>query len=96
MKRLITILMICLFLCGCSADMRECKVVDKRYQPARTVLMPIYNGNNISLIPTYYPEQYYIIIEGIDENDEVCQCSIQVSSVDYENAVVGQKWENKP
>ena len=50
MKRVITILMICLFLCGCSADIRECKVVDKQYQPARTVLMPVYNGKNISII----------------------------------------------
>lgn len=96
MKRVITILLICLALCGCSAEMHECKVVDKRYQPARTALMPVYNGNTIVVIPTYFPEQYHIIIEGVDADGEVHQYSIEVSAADYENTVIGQNWENEP
>lgn len=96
MKRAIAILIICLALCGCSAEMHECKVVDKRYQPARTALMPVYNGETIVMIPTYFPEQYHIIIEGVDADGEVCRRSIQVSAADYENTVIGQNWENEP
>lgn len=94
-KKMLIVLLICLSLCGCS-EIYECKVVDKQYQPARTAFMPVYNGKTIILLPTYYPEQYNIIIEGIDDKGEVHRRSVQVSPVDYENVVIGQEWESVP
>ena len=94
-KKMLIVLLICLNLCGCS-EIRECKVVDKQYQPAHTVLTPVYNGKNIMLLPTYYPEQYFIVIEGIDDDGKAHRRSVQVSPVDYENVVIGQEWESVP
>ena len=94
-KKMLIVLLICLSLCGCS-EIREYKVVDKQYQPAHTVLTPVYNGKNITLLPTYYPEQYFIVIEGIDDDGKAHRRSVQVSPVDYENVVIGQEWESVP
>lgn len=92
--RAMATLVICLMLCGCG-PLADCKVAGKDYQPAHTVLMPYYNGKNIGLMPTYYPEEYYLIIEGTDEDGETRQRKVQVSASEYENAVIGQEWEGE-
>ena len=90
--RAIATLAICLILCGCT-PLKDCKVVGKEYEPAHTTLMPYYNGKNIGLIPIYSPEEYYLIIQGVNEDGETRQRRVQVSAADYENVAIGQEWE---
>ena len=82
-----------ILLTACSSNLHECKIVDKKYEPGRVVPLPVYNGKTVVLIPTYVPEEYNLIIEGIDEEGNAHKFRRQVSPADYEKAVIGQEWK---
>ena len=91
-KYIIILCLLCLFLSSCNNSLSECKIVDKTYKPGYITLIPIYNGNNVMLIPQYHPDSWYITIEGKDDKGEVHQRLIQVDETTYHNSNIGQEW----
>ena len=93
--KLLAIIIMCITLAACGSELHDCKVVDKEYQPGMTILLPVYNGKSIQLIPSYQPERYYLIIEGVDEEGSAHSYKEQVSPIDYEQIKIGQEWEDR-
>lgn len=77
-------------LIGCGTEYKEpikvnATIIDKRYVPSHTTVIPMSNGKTTTVIPQYYPAQHNIIVEynelSLTINDEVL----------YKKARIGDK-----
>lgn len=95
MKKLIALILSLMLLCSCEpVRLHDCYVIDKIYTPSSTsmVMVPSANGSIHPIFMTH-PEEYILIIEGIDDEGKTVQKSIDVGRVTYEKIEIGDSWE---
>lgn len=68
-RKLLVALLLCAFLTGCTT-VREGTVINKYYSPAYSTTLPIWNGDHMTYIPQYHPEEFYITIQGLNEDGD--------------------------
>ncbi len=95
--KIISILIILvMIISGCQASVTTGTVADMTYIPAHTmIIMQTVNTGSFSTtvpITTSYPDIWYVVIEGYDENNEYHQTTYSVSEEEYNSINIGDTY----
>jgi len=102
MKKMVLMasLLMLTFLLACTPDITTGKIIDKEFhkEHSSTNTTMVMSGKTMIPVTTtdYYPDEWIVVIEGRNEENELVQREVEVTKKEYEKLKNGDMYTVKP